>query len=117
MARIRVDDEGLMTASQEFTRLSSEMDGIYMELNTLINELDSSWEGNAAEAYIANLRRDLSTVKNTAGIMTELASYSKTTAENMREKDEMFQRLQEWFSNMIGSINQRIQNAFNNTLA
>lgn len=109
MARIRVDDESLMTASQEFTRLASEMDGIYTELNSLINELDSSWEGNAAEAYIANLRRDLCTVKNTSEIMTELAAYSKNTAESMREKDELFRRLHEWFSEMISAVNQAIQ--------
>ena len=99
MAKINVDIQGLRDNAATLDGAVSEMEVIYNRLNSLIAQLEATWDGAASEAYINRLRRDANKVMDAASITKEFAKYGRRTAE----KFEAIDRANKLLESALGS--------------
>ena len=50
---LRVDPDQLRGRAAEYRKQGAEVEGVISKLDSLINELESEWEGNSAARYIS----------------------------------------------------------------
>lgn len=87
MSKIKVDIQGLRENASTLDGAVSEMDALYSRLNSLIAQLEATWDGAASEAYVDRLRKDARKVKDAAAITKEFARYGRKTAEKFEAID------------------------------
>lgn len=87
MSKITVDIQGLRENSDTLSNCVAEMENLYRRLNTLISQLDATWDGDASQAYISKLNRQANLVMDSAKITKEFSEYGKKTADKFEAID------------------------------
>ncbi len=87
MAQIRVTPDTLRTRAGQYTTEQGNMSTMISTLDTLLENLQSEWEGSASEAYAekyAELKPGFEAAENLLG---EIAAALNSVADAMEEMD------------------------------
>lgn len=95
--RIITDFDGINDAKSQLDAVKSDLETTGRNLNSLINEMEQTWTGDAAVEYISRLRRQLDEVCRLFDITDILSQTANERAIEMENTDN-------WFSNMINGL-------------
>ena len=87
MAHIKIDYDML---NQEASRLNSqiqEYESLGSRVNTLIGQMQASWEGEACNAYTEMMQRYMMQSQKMVGILNAFKSYATGASEDFAEID------------------------------
>lgn len=87
MARIKVNLEALKGNSTQLAERIAELQGLNTRLETLINRIEASWEGQASVTYIAQMRRYAQQAKKMINVLTEYKKYVDGAVETFTNRD------------------------------
>lgn len=87
MAKIKVNLEALKGNSTQLADRIRELQGLNTRLETLINRIEASWEGQASATYITQMRRYADQAKKMIGVLTEYKKYVDGAVEAFTNRD------------------------------
>jgi len=87
MARIKVNTEGLQANISAISEKIAELQGFNANLDSLLNQIDASWEGAASVAYAARMRRYYSKTVEMIGVLEEFRKYMQEASSKFEQQD------------------------------
>lgn len=93
--QLRLDYGTVMQQTNEMDRLASELDCVKTDVNSIVAELDSVWQGEASERYANHCINIETSVKNLSCGVNRTADTIRRIAELVREAEEESQRIAE----------------------
>lgn len=75
MAKIKVDIDALKSNSASLETRIGELQGLNSRLESLIAQIQASWEGQASILYIAKLTAQAAKAKKMVDVLTEYKKY------------------------------------------
>ena len=87
MARIKVNIEGLQANISAINQKIAELQGYNANLNNLLNQIDSSWEGAASEAYASKMRGYHSKAVEMISVLEEFKRYMQDAVTRFEQQD------------------------------
>lgn len=89
MAVIKLDDNALKTRSAELSARIAELQNLNARLESLINRIDASWEGQSSIAYITTMRGYAERANKMVEVLTEYKKYVDTVLERIPSHDNI----------------------------
>lgn len=87
MAQLRVSPEQLRGRASEYRTQGQNMEDLISKLDSLINVLESEWEGNSASRYIARYSELRPSFTSMRQLIDELATSLDQEANKFEEAD------------------------------
>ena len=97
MGKLSADIGQLQQASGSVSAQMAEIESIIVDLNVMLNELASSWDGAASEAFIAGLRSQRDKAIEMRNCLESYQQYVRQTTDKMIECDQMINRILAFF--------------------
>lgn len=88
MAKIRLDDGALKKDSKNLSNRIIEFDELSNRLGGLLNDISSSWTGEASDAYVAKMYKQLEKVKKMRNVTETYKGYVDKALSDMLDLDE-----------------------------
>lgn len=87
MAKIRIDQEALLTNSQALENRIRELQELNTRLESLIVRIQSSWEGQASIAYVTKMLVHITKARQTIDVLREYKNYVDKAVSKFTEVD------------------------------
>lgn len=87
MAKIRIDIDALKSNSSSIENRINELQSLNTRLTNLINRIQSSWEGQACEIYIAKITVQAEKARKMIDVLVEYKKYVDTTISKFSATD------------------------------
>lgn len=87
MAHIRIDYDGLM---QQVSSLNSQIEQYQTlggRVNSLLAQMQSSWEGNACNSYISMMHGYMQKAEKMTAVLSAFKSYAEGAANDFTQTD------------------------------
>ena len=88
MARIKVNISALRSNKAQIDKQLAELQTLNSQLNSQINAIASSWEGEASRAYEAMMRRYHQKAKKEEAVLKEVGNYIQSAINNFEKTDK-----------------------------
>ena len=88
MGRIKINTDGLQSNIASMDQHIGQLEALNSQLESLINRIDESWEGDACNAYIASMTGRLQSAKQMISVLQEFRSYMQEAVNRFEEKDQ-----------------------------
>ena len=98
MARIEINIDGLYSSANKMNKHCANLQDLNKRFKALLQRMDSSWEGEANEAYITMMNGFAEKLTVYESAVSEFKEYAKNAADQ--------------FSELDNSSAQRIRNSF-----
>lgn len=87
MSRIVIDIEGLAQNSNNIAKRTRELQDLNRQLETIIQSIESTWEGEASRAYVRMMQNYLKQGKQMEKVLQEFKNYADNASSRFSEKD------------------------------
>ena len=87
MGQIRITPDQMRNRAREYDREAQNVDNVIHKMDSLLNQLESEWEGEAARAYSARFQELRPSFENARELITEIANALRQTATNLEDVD------------------------------
>ena len=88
MAKIRVEISSLRENEKSLEKQIASSEQLSRRLESLLNRIEASWEGDASAAYIRVMSQYAAQAASMRTVLTEFKSYVKNAADTFASKDE-----------------------------
>ncbi len=88
MAKIKVAITSLRENEKSLEKQLAALEQLNGRLESLLNQIESSWEGDSSAAYIQLMRRYGKQAAAMTQVLTEFKSYVKNAADTFERRDE-----------------------------
>lgn len=96
MSILRADIQQLEQALTLLNQVIPEMDNLKSNVNTIADELNSTWDGAASEYFISKLKSHTKPLKDVKSALEYFADYANETRTSMEKLDKILDAI---FSN------------------
>ncbi len=93
MSRIVINTEGLKTNVHTIEGRYSELRQLNTEFQSLLNEIEDGWKGNACAAYIRMMTNYLDQARTMERALLELKKYAQEVSTRFTELDNKAARI------------------------
>lgn len=87
MAKIRINVDELLENGNSMDKKISELQSLLARLNTLIERIEASWDGDASAAYINTMRGYAKQAEAMIHVLTEFKSYVTGASSLFKNSD------------------------------
>ncbi len=88
MTKLKVEISALRANQANLEKQIAELEALNRRLETLLARIESSWDGEASEAYIRVMRNYAQQAANMEQVLTEFKSYVNKTADTFETLDK-----------------------------
>ncbi|MBQ8975025.1 MAG: WXG100 family type VII secretion target [Oscillospiraceae bacterium] len=85
--QIRITPDQMRTRAAEYTRQANAVQDVINNMDRLLNQLKSEWEGNASNAYADRFQQLRPSFVNAKNLIDEISAALKATAQTLEETD------------------------------
>ncbi len=87
---IRIDPEVMRTRAGQFRSEAERIQEVISNMDNLLSNLQSEWEGNASQSYAARYTSEFKpNLQGAQEMVVEIASALDKVAQNMQEQDQV----------------------------
>ena len=87
MAKIDIDVETIRSSASTLEAKVNELKVLRFELQKLISQIDSTWDGPASRSYINRMNNYLTKINDIIKILSNYFDYLKNTADDIEKLD------------------------------
>ena len=88
MAKIKVAVSSLRENEKKLEKQIASLEQLNSRLESLLNRIEASWEGESSAAYIRVMRQYAAQASSMQTVLTEFKRYVKNAADTFESKDE-----------------------------
>lgn len=89
MATIRIDPDMMDVRANEYRAEAEQIGQVISRMDSLLNQLQAEWEGEASRSYFERYQSDLRpSFMRSQEVINEIALALNRTAQTMREQDQ-----------------------------
>ena len=93
MAKIDIDIGTIRSSASTLEAKVNELKVLRFELQKLISQIDSTWDGPASRSYINRMNNYLTKIDDTIKILSGYFDYLKNTADDIEKLDLIWRKI------------------------
>lgn len=105
MGKFQANIAALRQAASDLGKQSAEVKSIVAECDSILPQLEATWDGAASEAFLASLRSVRNTIADTGGVIGQYKRTFESLADKLEEQDRREEQRIRYLQMVLSQVN------------